>query len=306
MTLILACQGFRGLEITISRTIGAPSELIICETMRNPWTGMLSLPCYGKWLLQECGLDSEMTLKVLASVLPYTLTQVVATLKAPQSLHVYDQVTPKLLTRPLLKRFNKFASLVAYPFPKDATISRMMSYIIGCKDIELLVPPDQTTIKELPAVRNHLNELRKTCNCASCNTKLANLHERCQSDQFISSVALLTAQILALSLFDHAQDSDIPLLVRPQWGLPYDKLYQNVEHIIRGQFQPSANHDKSDIFYLLETALNLVGHTEHKCVAEIQNQNWVMSSYKGQAVYPRIYETQQVDEPGWLVLNWAP
>ena len=33
---------------------------------------------------------------------------------------------------------------------------------------------------------------------------------------------------------------------------------------------------------------------------------WVLSCYKGQAVYPKLFETHRIQDPGYLTLSWAP
>jgi hypothetical protein len=54
---------------------------------------------------------------------------------------------------------------------------------------------------------------------------------------------------------------------------------------------------------VLQAALSVVGHD---VADDLKQDLWVLSCYKGQAVYPKLFETHRVLDPGYLTLSLAP
>jgi hypothetical protein len=54
---------------------------------------------------------------------------------------------------------------------------------------------------------------------------------------------------------------------------------------------------------VLQPALSVVGHDVSD---DLEQGLWVLSCYKGQAVYPKLFETRRIQDPGYLTLSWAP
>jgi hypothetical protein len=57
---------------------------------------------------------------------------------------------------------------------------------------------------------------------------------------------------------------------------------------------------------VLEVALSLIGHQPQKWPGGLGLNSWVISSYNGQVVYPRLFEIENPNERGYLILSWAP
>lgn len=294
------------LEIIIHQSIGAPSEMIYpVPTSKGSWAGMLSVECYGQWLLRQHDLDKGFPFRALIQALPYALKQV-TTLLQLQHIRRFDRTTPSLQSWHDRKHDGLVADpsilkLVAYPFPKDSAIVGMMISILGTESrSELLSLEDGLLVSDLPLVTTHMKELRKTCECSDCRAPgTSKAYKQCTSKRFLNDIAAFSTRILALSLFDRPNDRLEPLLVRQTWQYSIQNNLQPAIEAIISTGLPYV----SSVNALLETALDL---TSHDCLKEVRNSSWVISSYKGQAIYPRLFETQGLDESGYLILSWAP
>ena len=49
--------------------------------------------------------------------------------------------------------------------------------------------------------------------------------------------------------------------------------------------------------------LSLIGHDVHN---DLRIADWVISSFRGQVAFPKLYETQTFKKRGFLTLSWAP
>ena len=147
-----------------------------------------------------------------------------------------------------------------------------------------------------------MRNLAKSCACRDCkeesmssqNIDLWNLE--CARGRFVSSISFCTADILAISLFEGPDK----LLVSYDCLQASTGLKMAISNILK-----SGERTECTFWRVLAYALELVGHKDIDRNG-IFNQEWVISCYKGQAVYPKVFETGNICQPGYLALYWAP
>ena len=119
----------------------------------------------------------------------------------------------------------------------------------------------------------------------------------CARARFLSSISFCTADILAISLFE---DPD-KLLVSHGCYQGSDGLHSVISNILK-----SGEWTECTPWKVLAYALKLVGHEDLDRHEDLGQERWVISCYKGQAVYPKVFETGNICQPGFLALYWAP
>lgn len=112
-------------------------------------------------------------------------------------------------------------------------------------------------------------------------------------------VSLHAANILALSLFEGPDTLLVDLIY-------YSHAFDPPHHLkeISATIYGILKSGKPTAFRCLDMVslgLELVGHG-----SSYSRRPWVISCFKGQAVYPRVYESRGICQPGYLVLCWAP
>ncbi|KAL9117578.1 MAG: hypothetical protein Q9187_005886, partial [Circinaria calcarea] len=274
-------------DMVIHRGLGDPTELIKPEPGELCWSGMLTIEAHGQWLLRELRFDVEDTYKAVAQALPYALKQVLIMLRPPR-LHRKDRPGSRNLEGTLRES-------AAYPFSNDSVVSKMLSRMLGIAEpTDLLTLEDGLLIADLPLFGLQIKKEKEACVCTKCSTNGSN-YTSCKVLCLWEDLATFVADILLLSLFASPER----LLV--QLNIPRtrdEKLTSAIQQLLLSG-QPAKCH-VSDI---LDTALTLVGHRVSK---ELRDRQWVISCHKGQAVYPRVFETQRLDQKGYLTLSWVP
>ena len=156
---------------------------------------------------------------------------------------------------------------------------------------------DFQPIFDLPLVCQHMHNLATSCVCNSCHGESIPAHYakheswECKKKEFLSSILLCAADILAISLFESPETLLVSL---DPYQMP--RQFEKAIHDIVKSGQPVFLHH----WEILAHALKLVGHKQFDDVG------WVISCYKGQAVYPKVFETGNISQPGYLALHWAP
>jgi hypothetical protein len=290
-----------GIEITIHRGVETPAVLIASSLGSNPFSGMISVKCYGQWLRQEYDFGAGSGYEAIAQALPYALKQVVTLLQLsqynefnsfvpfPEWRQQMQSHEPKQIDEDILR-------LAANPFAKDSFISATLSRIL-----DLTEPSQLHSLKEgiligdLPAVVLHLQYLKQHCTCLSCDSLGATSYEICEAKKFFLHLTYLATYVLALSLFD---DSETLLVYLNHCRSGSDSFITAIHSILTTGLPSMCN-----ITEVLQWALTLVGHN---VLEDVQKCKWVISCYKGQAVYPKLFETRRLEKRGYLTLSWAP
>ena len=119
------------------------------------------------------------------------------------------------------------------------------------------------------------------------------MFEACKIAVFMGRLSEFAADVLLLSLFES-----------PEALLVYNGNHRtsNFTYAIRQILTTGKPHNVL-LTNVLEAALSVVGHD---VADDLARDVWVLSCYKGQAIYPKLFETRRPQDPGYLTLSWAP
>ena len=207
------------------------------------------------------------------------------------ALRIWDP-SPYVNEQTVLK--SPLEEFLAVPFRGDGPASEILSRMLNSDTVrELQRLETGMNVRDLLPVRQHLEALRSDCHCVKCGNM--NTRSPCEQDLFITDMSSFVAVVVALSLF-HCSEA---LLVH----LHHDMLVKNefseaVRCIIASKGSPVCSTQS-----VLGWALMLVGH---QMAGRFNRLPWAMSCFKGQAVYPTIFEQCQVRKEGYLALSWLP
>lgn len=301
-------------EITIQRSIGSPAELLKSEVSPKKFSGMVTVECFGQMRCQEMSRKSSDTYRAMCQALPYALTQCCHLLRFSQKP---NESATRLDDAEVADGLGHWTEYRTKAFPQEHVIGDILTRFLNSESQHHLKRLSEGhQISDLPLVQSHLRNLTETCACVECRLTREPLNRgflgltreplnrgfldpsRCCKKEFFSVVSLITADILALSLFEGPDT----LLVRldpgdrDDWEIRY--AFRRTIHQIIKSSKPAT----CGVTDVLAWALELVGHSTE----DVWNSRWVTSCSKGQAVYPRVFETGSICQPGYLVLYWAP
>ena len=313
-------------EIELYREVDTPAELIKAGEGSESYTGMISIENYGRRLLRENELASDTGFKAIQQALPYALKQSVTYLEVGLESVLWENNKPLPSCKP------RFGTQVPEPnlqrlrtslYAPDALISEMVGRFLGLEQpLPLRSLGEGLLIENLPLVGLYLGELKGRCSCSACTKSPAKspagiwTYVRCLVAGFFNNLASLVADIVALSLFDDSQSllvhmnhkrsaessefllaDEIKIVERPATSSVFD-FADKIKYVLCYGWFLGTN-----VQSLLVWALNLIGHEVHGDWAQ---DRWVISSFRGQAAFPKLYETQVLKKRGFLTLSWAP
>ncbi len=269
-------------EITIQRSIDSPADLLQSQVYSRIPCGMVTVECFGRNRCLAIGGEGSLAYAAMSEALPYALKQACELLRLFEGPWTAEWVAGDTRVHH------------TQPFPEDFIVSSILTRAMNTESQRYLKRLDESQlISDLPLVRQHLRHLVESCACQLCQEQPIPSHKRfyrCKKEAFLYSFSQFAADILALSIFECPDG----LLISLDPGKFTDGFANAITSIIESG-RPTA----CPVKHILACALRLVGH---KDVAT----EWVISCYKGQAVYPRVYETGDICQPGYLVLYWAP
>lgn len=308
------------LEISAQRSIGSPADLLKSQAVTSNFHGMITVECFGQNMCHTMGGRESMAYRAMCEALPYALKQSCELLQVfdpmvdrrvldlNKAIEIADKVAEKKGEKNAEDRAarkdailrEQVAKYHTQSFPDDSIISSILTRILNLESHQYLKRlNDRQRISDLPLVREHLHELTRGCICYVCRRGVMKSYreddgvEKCiKIDGFWDEISVYTAYILTLSLFESPET----LLVSLGPLSPRNQLPVAVRRSIQ-----SGELTECAVKEILASARRLVGHKDSG-----DDLNWVVSSYKGQAVYPRVYETGNICQPGYLVLCWAP
>lgn len=307
------------LEISAQRSIGSPADLLKSQAVTSNFHGMITVECFGQNMCHTMGGRESMAYRAMCEALPYALKQSCELLQVfnhivhrrildLNAIEIADKVAEKKGEKNAEDRAarkdailrEQVAKYHTQSFPDDSIISSILTRILNLESHQYLKRlNDRQRISDLPLVREHLHELARGCMCRVCRERVMKSYredasvENCdEMDRFWRQISIYAACILTLSLFEYPE----MLLVSLSPYALHNQFLAAVHKSI--QFgKPTVCKTKE----ILASARRLVGHKDSG-----DDLDWVVSSYKGQAVYPRVYETGDICQPGYLVLCWAP
>ena len=148
-----------------------------------------------------------------------------------------------------------------------------------------------------------MRNLAESCTCGDCekgsksSRSLDFWYSECARNGFLSSLYLYTADILTISLFEDPDN----LLVFHSCIQESGGLQSIIRNILK-----SGERTEGTPWEVFSYALKLVGHKELDRLEGVDQLRWIISCYKGQAVYPKVFETGDICQPGYLALYWTP
>ncbi|KAF7505508.1 hypothetical protein GJ744_000755 [Endocarpon pusillum] len=306
--VIISCENLDDIslfEVSIQHKIAGPAELLVSEQhLPDPWHGLLSISSYADWMFHTLDLDDE-AMRALRQALPYAITEASKTLRFSTYNKTFRDPTSRYIGR------NQLRHLSPIPFPTDSILSKTLSAILynsSDQAVKMGYLEDGLLVKDLPIVKLHLESLEKTCGCslpACSNMKEYRDFQStlpCQKNEFFRMMAFVVAQILALSLYQFPKSLMLDVHSVRRRGTPQNLFLATIFGIITTGICDSREYEACSIWTLLDWTLSLVGHN----VDDFNSDNWIMSCFKGQAVYPLFYDTQTVDKSGYLALVWLP
>jgi hypothetical protein len=287
-----------GLEVLVYGELGGPSDLVAAPLGNRPWTGMVSIEIYGQWILQDHGFAAGPAHEALIQALPFAIQQTVESLRFSKyrtfdsSIPLHDWPNASLQNGPKLDE--ECVELRLSPFGKENAIAKMTSRILGLSEPIILRSLGGLRIADLPVVKLHLKTTKEHCLCSKC-CHPGFKFKPCATDMFFHKLAFVLADILALSLFEYPNAPLVHLQHHRDGSNPFKQAIYSI--ISTGELA------YCNLLYLQQYALELVGHN---VLEDIKESRWVMSCFKGQVVYPGLYETSCYDKRGYLTLNWLP
>ena len=264
---------------------------ILMASLDNPhggrphWAaGMTTVPVYAKHVLASLAFESDLAHQALLQALPYALKQVRDELVMAYSQRRFKNVDLENL--PL-------KAAIGNPFPHESVIAKAMATYLSldtsCK-LENLA--EGKSIFNLPLVSLWLNEAKDFLG---------------RGGDFASCLGFIVADILVLSLFDSCQDS---LMVyyssrNKLWRAGTERGFGSViRDILLREVGPLENASMTED--VLTWALQLLRHDIAPTAGSLGDPYWGGSSFKGQVVFPKIFEEQCLRQDGYLELFCVP
>jgi hypothetical protein len=210
----LNLEDFPGIEVSIYRALGAPSDLVAASsTGSESWTGMVNIETYGRWVLHQFEFTEGSGNQALIQTLPYAIKKISESLRFSKyrefdfSIPLYDWERESLQDGRTIDE--ESIGLGLSPFGNEAAIVDVLSRILGVSGSFQLRSLDGLSIGDLPVLKLHLKTIGGQCLCSGCKPGAGKNFRSCKKTMFFHHLAFICADILALSLF---QGPDAPLV----------------------------------------------------------------------------------------------
>lgn len=272
----------------LTRLLGPPSQ--------NSTTGMVNVESYRTWSLQELGFG-EGKLRLLQEALEHAIPLVLRKMMCPSFARLGQDAN----SRPWLGSTDNSAdSCRLSPLPNIHTIADTCATFLALKDsIRFVSSNNCILVAELPLVKLHLGALAEQCPCGRQCRNLSTRHTRpapgrwCAKEEFFRSLSFIIMDIFALTLFNSAS----PPLVRLSLGRENGyAMREQISNVIR-----TGDPEVFDDMDLLEWARSMAGHT-----FDNEDRSLIITSSKGQVIYPIVLDTFHIERQGYLMLYCLP
>jgi hypothetical protein len=307
ISLALDLERQKGMSITISRQINQPAEIIESPFAHDRWQGMVPVQTYAEHKLQLLNLSSDLARRTILQALPYAVKRashvlqpegIAINLKPEQMPEWKNILTQWYPYNPSLRENwpKELIHLAGSLFPEEAVLASALSEYIGSKITSLPELPAGTRVSDLPLVGLYQKELTSKCQCSACDPILGRPHAECLKNRLLSNISSLVADILAISLIDCIQP--VLLYIRG----PYRGTLHQFELAVRTALTEGGPYVRCAPESCIDWVLGIVGHD----ISPFGKHNWIISSYRGQTFYPRVFETNFIERDGLLVMAGAP
>lgn len=306
--VVIPARGFfSSMEISISRQMGTPAEIIEAPSGQERWTGMVSVREYGQYRLRKSELQAGLAKRALVQALPYAVMQVIS-LFQPDDLTKYESgMKPQWKSdRQSRVIYNsklrtdlpeELTNIAGSMFDTELVLSLALSKYM---DIEITTPlptlPADTLISDLPLVALYRDAVKESCDCFECKGGSAGIYKSCKWKNTLQTISSVVADILALSLLDCTEPVLLHIKSATNGWEPMS--FTESVHAVLAEGKTTT----CCVEEVIGCALRLVGHD----ASYYEGENWVMSSKYGQTFYPRLFETETLQRNGLLVMSGAP
>ena len=246
--------------------------------------GMTTVPVYAKHVLASLDFESGLAHQALLQALPYALKQ------------VRDEIVMAcsgLRSQKVDRENLPLKAAIGNPFPHDSVVAKAMAtYLSLDTSCQLENLAEGTLISDLPLVSLWLN-------------KQKDFPE--QARDFAPDLSIIVADILVLSLFDSCQDS-LMVYYTPRHGSWRARAEQDFGRMIRDILlrEVGTLGSVSITEKVLAWALQLLRHDFAPTARSLGDPYWGGSSFKGQVVFPKVFEEQCLRQDGYLELFCVP
>ena len=239
--------------------------------------GMVDIQSHARSVLSVGGMDDKLRYTSLVQALPYALDHIRRSCQTKTG-------DPSDSTALAMK--NVYGSNA---FPRDTVIAGVMKRYLSLEDgIKLQQLPPDCWVVDVPEVCAYMKDLDQAT--AS--------NERKYQLKIISEV---TADILALSLFDGCLDSLVVYHDTEGTSRSDQGFAKWINAILLGSTDTPTEGSYTEL--ILSWALDLVHHDVAIC---LRAKEWACSSSHGQVVFPKLYERQVLQQNGCLELFALP
>ena len=253
---------------------------------------MATAEVYGAWLLPELGFGDGV-IRVLRGTLQYAIPQVLRKMKCGRFARLGQDASSD--------RWRSWTDKVdpsnnPSPLPNIRAIAATCATFLHLQDpIEFAILDDSTPVAKIPLLARHLASLEQNCYCDDCRAELRIVgptSDWCAKKKFFRSLSFLIMDIFALSLFDSTSPLLLRLSVERKNGTGME---MRISHVLK-----TGDSQDFDDLELIAWARNMVGHV-------LQGEDSVViSSSKGQVVYPKVFDTIHFEKQGYLKLCCLP
>ncbi|KAK4195288.1 hypothetical protein QBC40DRAFT_259149 [Triangularia verruculosa] len=323
----------RRIVVTLEHDLpDGPEELIAAEDHPKLCLGMVTVSNYGYLLRQKWRIDEDSqqqgagpALRAFASCVAYAAGRFLK-----QCRFTSDQADKGpyhnigILEAQGVKGL-EHCQTSPFHDPSGRTLARILTRLLYLHQpdhpikIEDSEGAEITHITKHPLVADYFQSLRKTCECHDCRktpllaSEISHYSRNCSKDTFLYNVSLLVADALAISLFESTgEQPDLLLRIDNRSELrnsPFQRAVLAVStNSADGTFHTGGTRlvPTCEIESVIDWALALAGHGVEMSSPEYPKSSWAMSCFKGQAIYPVIFETCQVSKNGYLSLALLP
>ncbi|KAL7913760.1 hypothetical protein GGI35DRAFT_490221 [Trichoderma velutinum] len=289
---IPASSSNKSIEIIIQHKLELLSSLL-SPAVKYTCYGMVSLETYGTWLRHEFGFADKSGRRLLCQLFQYATPQILSNMTCGEFGRLGRNSN-------LVEKFSVSDPLDSYrptTLPDISKLQYLCNIITGeTVSQRFTMLQDGELIENLPLVKLHVDHLEEKCRCAECYQRdeaHSSNSEACAVDEFYSNFSTILVNVFALSLFDSPES----LLIRPSHSR-HDghQLEDDVCDILW-----TGEAREFDDEHLLQWARAMVGHD-----FDNEDRGLIVTSGRGQVVYPLVYETQHIERAGYLrLLNFC-
>lgn len=290
-------------NVTIYSTVESPCELVsprLWDGSNNRQMGMVEIPSYGRLMWRNANFYDEgdgLAKRALNQAIPYALRQIL------EHLVFIDHpiVDPSDIVDTEVGSISgpEKAALESrlMPFGEDSAVCEAYSMLFGVPIPSNLRSLDEgLLISDLPLMKIYLAQIRQRCDCNRCSSKESYF---CWLEVFWDNLCPILVTILGVSLFHDPETLMLWTASSDSSSLSEgDDTLKAVKLILT-----KGGYARSPIASLKRLALNLVGHDTS---LDLDFSTFVLSCYKGQAIWPTIHQTYKCSKRGFFSLSWLP